>query len=420
MTELAQMTAQVLDGKHITADQFQQMVISLTNHTYDEAQLAAWLMAVRCKGLSPEETSALTMAMVTHNDDMLDCIVDKHSTGGVGDSVTFLALPIVCASGIPIVKLSGKMLGFTGGTVDKLLSIPGIVLNKSPYEIQKQVKKVGLYIGMQTDELCPADKIMYELRDRTGSIASIPLIASSILSKKFSTGAKNIVIDLKYGNGAFMKDRTTAQALADYMSTICDKAGIGLKVIFEEANEPLSSSIGTAIEIKNVLRLLDAAECYDDDDQKLLDIALDVAAAMIELAVDASPDEARKQARKALTSKKASEVFRAMINAQNGDLEAFNAMKPSYKYDIRSEYNGLLRSIDTAMLGRIINDLSMYGNDNHTADPSFGAILYKRPGDKVKRGDAILRLCYNENQLPVIDRSATKILNCFQIERMRV
>ena len=414
------MTEQVLKGAVIKAQQFRDMVASLKEKTYDEAQLAAWLMAVRCKGLSLDETADLTMAMVTHSDETLTSIVDKHSTGGVGDSVTFLALPIASACGIPIIKLSGKMLGFTGGTVDKLLAIPGIALDKSPEEIHEQVDQVGLYIGMQTGEICFADKIMYELRNRTGSVESIPLIASSILSKKLSTGAKNLVIDLKYGNGAFMKDKESAEKLRDYMAAICNKVGVGLRVILEEANEPLASQIGTGIEVKNALRLLDAKELYDDDDQKLLDTALEVASAMVELALDLPSQEAPKRAKNALKSGKAASTFRAMIQAQGGDLQALHAQKPEYKFDIQADYGGILRQIDTARLGSLVNDASMYGSEDHLADPTFGVQLYKRTGETLKRGEALLRISYNQRELQEIDRIAPKLRDCFHIERMRV
>lgn len=420
MTIISQMTEQVLEGKALNTQQFQDMVATLKNNTYDEAQLAAWLMAVRCKGLSLEETADLTMAMVTHSDGDLISIVDKHSTGGVGDSVTFLALPIASACGIPIIKLSGIMLGFTGGTVDKLLAIPGIVLDKSPEEIHKQVDEVGLYIGMQTGEICFADKIMYELRNRTGSVESIPLIASSILSKKLSTGAKNLVIDLKYGNGAFMKDKDSAEKLKEYMTFICNKAGVGLRVILEEANEPLASKIGTGIEVKNALRLLDARELYDEEDQKLLDTGLEVASAMIELALHVPAQKAQQEAKKALTSGAASNTFCAMIQSQSGDLEAFHAQKPDYKFDIQADYGGILRYIDTAKLGSLINDTSLYGAETHKPDPTFGVTLYKRTGETLKRGDTLMRISYNKRELQEIDRVAPKLRDCFHIERMRV
>ena len=249
MTHIAKMIQDKLNGVAHSKEDFDVMVKMLRDKTYDEAQLAAWLMAVRCLGLSQEETADLTMAMVTKptGEDVLTSVIDKHSTGGVGDSVTLLVVPIVAACGVPLIKLSGKMLGFTGGTIDKLLAIPGIDLEKRPVDIKKQVEEVGAYIGMQTDNLCFADKIMYELRDRTGSVASIPLICSSILSKKLSTGAEKLVINLKYGNGAFIGSYDEAIILKEYMLCVCEKNNVPARIIIEETNQPIANVIGTGL-----------------------------------------------------------------------------------------------------------------------------------------------------------------------------
>ena len=182
-------------------------------------------------------------------------------------------IPIIAACGVPLIKLSGKSLGFTGGTIDKLSSIPGMDMAKTPDQIKEQVNGVGAYIGMQTDDLCFADKIMYELRNRTGSVASIPLICSSILSKKFSTGAQRLVINLKYGAGAFIKDSEEAEILKEYMEYTCSDNNIPVKIVVEAADEPITNVIGTGLEIQNIYRILSLDEDALRSEKHLIDAA---------------------------------------------------------------------------------------------------------------------------------------------------
>lgn len=297
MTHIEKMIQDKLNGTTHTKDDFEKMVEMLRDKTYDEAQLAAWLMAVRCLGLSMEETADLTMAMVTKpaGDELLTSVIDKHSTGGVGDSVTLLVVPIVAACGVPLIKLSGKMLGFTGGTIDKLLAIPGIDLEKKPADIKMQVEEVGAYIGMQTDNLCFADKIMYELRDRTGSVASIPLICSSILSKKLSTGAERLVINLKYGNGAFIGSYEEALVLKQYMLCVCEKNNVPAKIVIEETNQPIANVIGTGLEIQNIYSILNNEIEVCDREDHLIEVSLNISAEMVVLAKDIPYEDAEAQ-----------------------------------------------------------------------------------------------------------------------------
>lgn len=317
MTHIAKMIQDKLNGVAHSKDDFDVMVKMLRDKTYDEAQLAAWLMAVRCLGLSQEETADLTMAMVTKptGEDVLTSVIDKHSTGGVGDSVTLLVVPIVAACGVPLIKLSGKMLGFTGGTIDKLLAIPGIDLEKRPVDIKKQVEEVGAYIGMQTDNLCFADKIMYELRDRTGSVASIPLICSSILSKKLSTGAEKLVINLKYGNGAFIGSYDEAIILKDYMLCVCEKNNVPARIIIEETNQPIANVIGTGLEIQNIYSILNNELDVCEREDHLIEVSLNIAAEMLSLAKGIPYEEAEAQCLTAWDSGAAKRVFEKMIKA---------------------------------------------------------------------------------------------------------
>lgn len=396
MTHIAKMIQDKLNGTTHTKDDFKKMVEMLRDKTYDEAQLAAWLMAVRCLGLSMEETADLTMAMVTKpaGDELLTSVIDKHSTGGVGDSVTLLVVPIVAACGVPLIKLSGKMLGFTGGTIDKLLAIPGIDLEKKPADIKKQVEEVGAYIGMQTDNLCFADKILYELRDRTGSVASIPLICSSILSKKLSTGAERLVINLKYGNGAFIGSYEEALVLKQYMLCVCEKNNVPAKIVIEETNQPIANVIGTGLEIQNIYSILNNEIEACDREEHLIEVSLNISAEMVALAKDIPYEDAEAQCLNAWDSGAAKIVFEKMIDAQGGHLNELMKKLPKYHCAVKATSNGRVDTINTTKIGQLTNDYAV--SDANAIDPLFGLVIEKHLGDMVKENDTLATVHYND------------------------
>lgn len=396
MTHIAKMIQDKLNGTTHTKDDFEKMVEMLRDKTYDEAQLAAWLMAVRCLGLSMEETADLTMAMVTKpvGDELLTSVIDKHSTGGVGDSVTLLVVPIVAACGVPLIKLSGKMLGFTGGTIDKLLAIPGIDLEKKPADIKMQVEEVGAYIGMQTDNLCFADKIMYELRDRTGSVASIPLICSSILSKKLSTGAERLVINLKYGNGAFIGSYEEALVLKQYMLCVCERNNVPAKIVIEETNQPIANVIGTGLEIQNIYSILNNEIEACDREDHLIEVSLNISAEMVALAKDIPYEDAEAQCLNAWDSGAAKIVFEKMIDAQGGHLNELMKKLPKYHCAVKATSNGRVDTINTTKIGQLTNDYAV--SDANAIDPLFGLVIEKHLGDMVKENDTLATVHYND------------------------
>lgn len=396
MTHIAKMIQDKLNGTTHTKDDFEKMVEMLRDKTYDEAQLAAWLMAVRCLGLSMEETADLTMAMVTKpaGDELLTSVIDKHSTGGVGDSVTLLVVPIVAACGVPLIKLSGKMLGFTGGTIDKLLAIPGIDLEKKPADIKMQVEEVGAYIGMQTDNLCFADKIMYELRDRTGSVASIPLICSSILSKKLSTGAERLVINLKYGNGAFIGSYEEALVLKQYMLCVCERNNVPAKIVIEETNQPIANVIGTGLEIQNIYSILNNEIEVCDREDHLIEVSLNISAEMVALAKAIPYEDAEAQCLNAWDSGAAKIVFEKMIDAQGGHLNELMKKLPKYHCAVKATSNGRVDTINTTKIGQLTNDYAV--SDANAIDPLFGLVIEKHLGDMVKENDTLATVHYND------------------------
>lgn len=399
MTIISKLINDRLSDYSSSYEDFVKLVSLLeSNQKYDEARLAAWLMSIRCLGLSKSETADLTKAMASEIKDFEGLnVVDKHSTGGVGDSVSLIALPIVAANGIPIVKLSGKMLGFTGGTVDKLMSIPNINLSKNKKEIINQVKETSLYIGAQTEELCKSDKIMYDLRHRTHSVDSIPLIASSIMSKKIVAGSKNIVINLKYGNGAFMSDLNKAIHLKEYMESIARAHHINLAVILEESNQPLSQKIGTRIEIRNAYDILQKGytqSILQKETKRLTMMSIEIASHMISLALNLEFAFAKEKAVEALNNGKACQTFEKMIVAQGGDLQAVFSQKAKYEYKLVSDYPGKIQQIHTKELGSLINRYSV--NASREIDYEFAVVLHKELGDAVAKNDPLFTVYSNQ------------------------
>jgi len=243
------------DGGELSAAEIQWFISGFTNGEIPDYQAAAWLMAVFLRGMTPRETLDLTLAMATSGEQLdlspaIEYAVDKHSTGGVGDKVTLVALPLVAAAGVPVAKMSGRGLGFSGGTLDKLESIAGYRVKLSDEEIIRQVREIGIVLCGQTKRLAPADGALYELRDVTGTVPSLPLIASSIMSKKLASGAKAIVLDVKVGAGAFMKTVDEARALAQTMVDIGVGAGRAMVALLSDMNQPLGCAVGNALEVR--------------------------------------------------------------------------------------------------------------------------------------------------------------------------
>ncbi|HOJ01316.1 MAG TPA: thymidine phosphorylase, partial [Anaerolineaceae bacterium] len=241
------------DKQELTKDEIEFFIQGVTSASIPDYQISAWAMAVLLNGMTPQETTYLTLVMA-HSGDILDLssvaplVVDKHSSGGVGDKTTLVVAPIVASFGLPVGKMSGRGLGFSGGTLDKMESIPGYRVNLSEAEFMRQLKEIGIVLTGQTSDLAPADGILYGLRDVTGTVPSTPLIASSIMSKKIAAGAQAIVLDVKLGYGAFMKDLKHAQELARLMVEIGNLSGRKVRALLSDMNQPLGEAVGNAIE----------------------------------------------------------------------------------------------------------------------------------------------------------------------------
>ncbi len=389
-------------GSELTRDEIFGMIRSYTDGAIPDYQMSAFLMAVYFQGMSDREIFELTEAMEKSGDtvnlDMFgDRSVDKHSTGGVGDKTTLIVAPIVAASGGIVAKMSGRGLGHTGGTVDKLESFPGFKTSLTPEQFKAQVSECGLAVIGQSGDLAPADKKLYALRDVTATVNSVPLIASSIMSKKLAAGTRSIVLDVKCGSGAFMHTPDDAAALAHTMVKIGQAHGRNIAAIITDMNVPLGHAIGNALEVREAIEVLRGGGPSD-----LRTICLTLASIMVKLSCKISIEDARERTRAALDSGRAYETFKAWIAAQGGDRSY--AEDPSlfgeakFKKNVYAERDGYIKSCNAEMIGTAAMVL---GAGRQTADDIIdvraGIILNKKTADKVTRGDIIATL-YTERE----------------------
>ncbi len=357
--------------------------------------MSAWLMAVCLNGLTDEETFALTMAMrdsgkVLHLD--IPLTVDKHSTGGVGDKTSLVIGPIVAACGVCAAKMSGRGLGHTGGTIDKLESINGFRTDLPLEEFQSVLKQTGFSIISQSDELCPADKKIYALRNVTGTVDSIPLICASIMSKKLAMNADCLVLDVKYGSGAFMKTPEDAKKLGELMEQIGTFAGKKCKAVITDMNTPLGSNIGNALEVKEAVETLQGKV-----KGRFFDVCIELATDMLEIAGKGTNNECRAMAEEAVSSGKALDVLRKTIRLQGGDERICDDVsllpRPEFHYEVRATEDMDIVSFNTEELGMTSLLLGAGRTEKgDRIDPSAGIVMNCSPGDTLSEGDVIMTL----------------------------
>jgi pyrimidine-nucleoside phosphorylase len=359
-------------------------------------QVTAWLMAVWFNGLNMDETTALTQAMAGSGKIMKwddpESVVDKHSTGGVGDSVTLILAPLVASMGLKMGKHSGRGLGHTGGTIDKLESISGFRTSLSEDDFKKIVTDVGCAVAGQDSDMTPADGILYSLRDVTSTVDNESLIAASIMSKKLAGGAPSILLDVKVGTGAFMKDIPSAQSLADRMVAIGRESLINVNAVLTWMNTPLSSSIGNALEVREAIEIL---KNESDMNNPLRHVCIEFASRLYTMARDASVRAGRELAREKLESGAAYEKFEKMVNAQGGDLSiALPAAKEVM--EIKAWESGYITKCDALCIGELVRDLGG-GRKKKTdeIDLAAGIILNKRIGNMVDKGDVLCEVHHN-------------------------
>ena len=388
-------------GFEHTKEEIQFIVDSLMNGTADDYQISAWLMAVYFKGMTLDETANLTRAIIDSGEvidlsplrDFCPHVADKHSTGGVGDKITLILIPLLASCGVPIAKLSGRGLGHTGGTIDKLESIPGFKTDLDIEELINKVKEVGLAIASQTARLTPADGRLYALRDVTATVDSVPLIASSVVSKKIASGADYVVLDVKYGSGAFLKTPQEAEELAQWMVNIADKLGKKFHAVITSMEQPLGRAIGNAIEVIESIEFL-KGNMTSDIKQLTYEMA---ALTLITLEKATSTEDAYRLIDEVIANGKALEYFRKLVVSQNGNpqiVDNYRLFKqPKFAEQIICECDGYISNIDaykTAYACKLLGAGREKKSD--IIDYSAGIYLNKIYSEKVSKGDVIATL----------------------------
>ncbi len=382
------------DGHKLTKEEIDFFVQEYTAERIEDYQASALLMAIFINGMDEEETVNLTESMAKSGD-MLDLsaidgiTADKHSTGGVGDKTSLVVAPICASLGIKMAKMSGRGLGHTGGTIDKLESIEGYNTSIDTDAFFKQVNEIGIALIGQTGNLAPADKKIYALRDVTATVDNISLIASSIMSKKIAAGAQNIVLDVKCGSGAFMKDEQSAVELAEMMVKIGKKCGRNMAAVITNMDIPLGSNVGNALEIKEVVDILN-----NKGDEQLRELCLVLSATILSISYGWDYEDAYIKAENTLTDGSALNKLKELVSAQGGNTQMIDNTSLLPKCDnsleIKTNQDGFIQSIDSKIVGESAVLLGA-GREKKTDTIDYGAgiILYKKTGDKVSVGDTV-------------------------------
>ena len=384
-------------GEEHSREQLEFFINGFVSGDIPDYQAAAWLMAVCCNGMTDRETATLTEIMAASGDSVDlsrfgERSVDKHSTGGVGDKTSLIVAPIVACCGGKVAKMSGRGLGHTGGTIDKLESVPNFRTELSSDEFFETVEKTGMAIIGQTGNIAPADKKLYALRDVTATVESIPLITSSIMSKKLAAGARSIVLDVKVGSGAFMKTEAQARVLAQSMVNIGKRLGRNVTAVLTDMDTPLGSAIGNSLEVAEAISVL-KGECRGD----LYEVCISLAAEMLSLCLGIDTDKAHEMAQEAVSSGKAPRKMREWMAAQGADVRYIDDpslfKRAEYVRELKAEEDGYIASMETARIGAASVSLGA-GRVKKTdvIDPAAGIVLSAKTGDKVKKGDTLCTL----------------------------
>jgi pyrimidine-nucleoside phosphorylase len=409
-------------GHELSKEEINSLVTGFTSGDIPDYQMSAWLMAVFFQGMTVEETCNLTMAMA-HSGETIDLSlihgvkVDKHSTGGVGDKTTLVLAPLVAACGVPVAKMSGRGLGHTGGTLDKLESIPGFRVDLSKGEFMEAVNTIGIAVVGQTASVAPADKKLYALRDVTATVDSIPLIAGSICSKKLACGADSIVFDVKTGRGAFMKSEADALRLAGLMVDIVRGAGRRGAAVVSDMNQPLGYAVGNSLEVMEAIDTL-----CGRGPQDLRELCLSLGSLMLTLGGKAeSTEEAKSILVNALDTGAALSKFADLISNQGGDarvIDAAGTVLPSARCleTVPSVQSGYISEIDAEKIGvaSMILGAGRRTKDD-TIDPAAGIIVLKKIGDKVQEGEPLVML--HTNNWDTLEPAAELVMSSYEVSQ---
>ena len=400
---IQEVIAKKRDHQKLNKEEIEFFIKEYTNGSIADYQAAALIMAIYINGMDMEETVNLTLAMANSGDILdlseLGTVVDKHSTGGVGDKVTLILAPIIASLGIPVAKMSGRGLGYTGGTIDKLEAIPGYRTNISEEEFIQNVKKIGISIIGQTLNLAPADKKIYALRDATNTTASVPLIASSIMSKKIAAGANKIVLDVTYGSGAFMKTKQEAKELADTMTEIGKLAGRETVAVITPMEEPLGRNIGNSLEVIEAVEALKGNMAED-----VKEVVLELGSNMIKLAGKGNNlEENKAKMLENVSNGLALEKLKELVSNQGGDItyiEDTNKFKKAkYIMPVILEKEGIVNELNAEEVGKI--SVFLGGGrirKEDEIDSSVGIVLNRKIGDNVTQKDIVAYIHANDEE----------------------
>ena len=416
---IQEIIAKKRDNLELNKEEIEYFVTNYTNGNIEDYQAAALVMAIYINGMNKQETTNLTLSMA-HSGDILDLselgtVVDKHSTGGIGDKVTLILAPIIASFNIPVAKMSGRGLGYTGGTIDKLEAIPGYKTNLTIEEFIQNVKKNGISVIGQTLNLAPADKKLYALRDVISATESIPLISSSIMSKKIAAGASKIVLDVTCGSGAFMKNLKDAENLAKMMKNIGDLAHKETVCVITNMNEPLGKAVGNSLEVIESVKFLKGEMAED-----VKEVILELGSYMIKLAGKGANIEENKQ--KILENIKngmAFEKFKTWVSSQGGDVsfleDTQKFKKAKYILPVLAQKSGYVTSLNAQKVGEISMNLGAGRiQKEDTILPDVGITLEKKTGAKVQKGEILAYIHANNENLA--NEQAQKLQNVYEIQ----
>ena len=378
----------------LTKEELETILLGYLNDEVKDYQMSAFLMAICINDMSDSEVFALTDIFIKSGDildlSFIDKIkVDKHSTGGVGDKTTLIVAPLVASCGVPVIKMSGRGLGYTGGTIDKLESIPDFKVDLTEEEIKKQAQDIGIVITSQTKDLAPLDKKVYALRDVTATTNSIPLIASSIMSKKIAGGADKIVIDIKVGNGALIKTREEAERLSSLLIKIGTYYQKEVRTVISNMDRPLGHNIGNKLEVLEALEVLKGTVKGE-----LLDLSVELATKMVSMGKGINEEEAMKEVKENLENGKALNKFLEFVKYQHGNIDELEV--DAKVYNIKANKSGILKDINALSIAKLSESLGAgRKNKDDDIDYNAGVVIKKEIGDEIKEGDVLASLYTN-------------------------
>lgn len=416
---ILEIIAKKRDKKELSKEEIEYFIKEYTKGTIADYQAAALIMAIFINGMSEQEITDMTISMANSGENLdLSCfgknVVDKHSTGGVGDKVSLVLLPIVASIGVPVAKMSGRGLGFTGGTADKLEAIPGYNTQISIEKFIKNVQEIGISMIAQTLNVAPADKKIYALRDTTSCVENIPLIASSIMSKKIASGANKLVIDVTVGKGAFMKNISDAEKLAEEMLKIGKNAGIETVCVLTNMDEPLGYAVGNTLEVIEAINALKG-----DMPEDLKEVVLECGSYMIKLAgLGENIEENKIKMQENINNGKAFEKFKEMVKMQDGDISYIENVdkfeKAKYIIPVYSPKDGVIEEINAEEIGRLACKLGAGRmKKEEKIDKSVGIILNKKTGEKVNKNEILAYIHINREELQ--EEAKNEILEIYKI-----